>query len=86
LLSFVVIFFLQDDPLQITFWFVVEVKLKFLHNISYYNNNGFAFHRHMFIIFVLSLNKLNSTIHFNIRFIVIAYNQNLNFRIHCKKL
>jgi hypothetical protein len=41
---------------------------------------------HMFIIFVLSPNKFNITIHSNIRFMVIAYNQNLHFRIHCKKL
>jgi hypothetical protein len=41
---------------------------------------------HMFIIFVLSLNKLNTTIHSNIRFMVIAYNQNMHFRIHNEKL
>jgi hypothetical protein len=39
----------------------------------------------MFIIFVLSFSKLNITIHSNIRFMVIIYNQNLHFRIHYKK-
>jgi hypothetical protein len=39
----------------------------------------------MLIIFVLSPNKLNTTIHSNIRFMVIAYNQNLHFKIHYKK-
>jgi hypothetical protein len=39
----------------------------------------------MFTIFVLSFNKLNITIHSNIRFMVIAYNQNLHFKIHNKK-
>jgi hypothetical protein len=29
---------------------------------------------YMFIIFVLSLNKLNTTIHFDIKFMVISYN------------
>jgi hypothetical protein len=33
---------------------------------------------HMFIIFVFSLDQLNITIHSNIRFMVIAYNQNLH--------
>jgi hypothetical protein len=41
---------------------------------------------HMFTILVLSLNKFNTTIHSNIKFMVIAYNQNLHFKIHCKKL
>ncbi len=41
---------------------------------------------HMFIVHVLSLNKLNTTIHSNIGFMVIAYNQNLHFKMHCKKL
>jgi hypothetical protein len=40
----------------------------------------------MFTIFVLNLKKLNITIHSNIRFMVIAYNQNLQFKIHYKKL
>jgi hypothetical protein len=40
----------------------------------------------MFTILVLSLNKLNSIIHSNIKFMVIAYNQNLHLKIHCKKL
>jgi hypothetical protein len=39
----------------------------------------------MFIIFVLNLNKPNITIHSNIRFMVIAYNHNLHFKIYCKK-
>jgi hypothetical protein len=38
----------------------------------------------MFIIYVLSINKLNITIHSNITFMVIAYNQNFHFRIHYK--
>jgi hypothetical protein len=61
------------------------MKFKFLHNISYYCNNRFALHMHMFIILVLSFNKLNTTIHSNIIFMVIADNQNLHFRIYCKK-
>jgi hypothetical protein len=63
---------------------MVEVKFKFLQNISNYYNNIFAFHMHVFTIFVLSFSKLNATIHSNIKFMVIAYNQNLHFRIHCK--
>jgi hypothetical protein len=56
---------------------MVEVKFKFLQNISHYYNNKFAFHMHIFTIFtifILSLNKLNTTIHSNIRFMVIIYN------------
>jgi len=53
---------------------LVEVKFKFLQNISHYYNNIFAFHMHMFTIYILSLNKLNTTIHSNIKFMVIAYN------------
>jgi len=64
---------------------MVEVKFKFQQNISHYNNNIFAFDMPIFIIYVLSLNKLNTTIHSNIKFMVIAYNQNLDFRIHNKK-
>jgi len=52
----------------------VEVKFKFLQNISHYCNNIFAFHMHMFIIYVLNLNKFNTTIHSNIIIMVIAYN------------
>jgi hypothetical protein len=66
--------------------FLVEVKFKFLQNISHYCNNIFAFHMLMFIIFVLSLNKLNTTIHSNIIFMVITYNQNMHFIIHYKKI
>jgi hypothetical protein len=40
----------------------------------------------MFTIYVLNLNKLNTTIHSHIRLMVIAYNQNLHFEIHYKKL
>jgi hypothetical protein len=39
----------------------------------------------MFIIYVLSFNKFNITIHSNIKFMVTTYNQNLHFRIHYKK-
>jgi hypothetical protein len=53
---------------------MVEMKFKFLQNISHYYNNIFAFHMHMFTISVLSFNKLNITIHSNIRFMVITYN------------
>ncbi len=60
------------------------MKLKFLQNISHYYNKKFSLHMHMFIIYVLNLNKINTTIHSNIRFMIIAYKQNLNFRIHCK--
>jgi hypothetical protein len=65
---------------------MVEVKFKFLHNISHYCNNIFAFHMSMFTIFILSLNKFDIIIHSNIKFMVIVYNQNLHFKIHCKKL
>jgi hypothetical protein len=41
---------------------------------------------HMFIIHVLSFNKFNITIHSNLKFMVIAYNQNQHFKIHCKKI
>jgi hypothetical protein len=53
---------------------MVEMKFKFLQNISRYCNNILSFHTHMFIIYVLSLNKLNITIHLNMRFMVIPYN------------
>jgi len=53
---------------------LVEVKFKSLQNISHYLNNIFAFHMPMFTIYVLSLNKFNTTIHFNIIFMVVAYN------------
>jgi hypothetical protein len=65
---------------------LVEVKFKFLQNISHYYNNIFAFHMPMFTISILSLNKLNNTIHSNIRFMVITCNHNLHFKIHYKKL
>jgi hypothetical protein len=57
-----------------------------MQNISHYCDNMFAFHMHMFTSHDLSLNKLNTAIHSNIIFMVIAYNQNLHFRIHYKKL
>ncbi len=50
-------------------------EILFLQNISHYYNNICTFHVHMFTTFVLSLNK----------FMVIAYNHNLHFIIHCKK-
>jgi hypothetical protein len=53
---------------------MVKVKFKFLQNISHYYNNIFSFHMHMFTIFVLILNKLNTTIHSNIRCMVIVEN------------
>ncbi len=53
---------------------LVEVKFKFLQDILHYYNNIFAFHVHMFTISILSLNKLNTTIHSNIIFMAIAYN------------
>jgi hypothetical protein len=65
---------------------MVYMKFKFLQNISHYCNNIFSFHMPMFIIFVLSFNKPNTTVHSKIKFMVIAYNQNLHFRIHYKKL
>ncbi len=64
---------------------MVEMEFKFLQNISHYCNNKFAFHMHMFIFFVLNFNKLNITIRSYMRFMVITYNQNLHFIIHCKK-
>jgi hypothetical protein len=65
---------------------LVEMKFKFLPNISHYYNNIFAFHMPMFTNYILTLNKLNNNIHSNIRFMVIACNRNLHFRIHYKKL
>jgi hypothetical protein len=65
---------------------MVEVKFKFLQNISHYCNNIFAFHMPMFTIFVLSLNKLNTAIHSNIKFMGISYNQNMHFKIHYTKI
>jgi len=65
---------------------LVEMKFKFLQNISHYYNNEIAFHMPMFTISILSLNKLNIIIHSNIRFMIIAYNQNFHFRIHYKRL
>jgi hypothetical protein len=53
---------------------MVEMKFKFLENISHYYNNIFAFHVHVFTICVLNFNKLNTIIHSNIGFMVIAYN------------
>jgi hypothetical protein len=53
---------------------MVEVKFKFLQNISHYYNNKISFHMHMLTIYVLSLNKRNTIIHSNTRFMVIAYN------------
>jgi hypothetical protein len=53
---------------------MLEMKFKFLQNTSHYYNNIFAFHMHMFTISILSLNKLNTTIHSNIIFMVITYN------------
>jgi hypothetical protein len=56
------------------------VKVKFtLQSISHYCNNKFAFHRHMFTIFVLSFNKLQITIHSHIKFIAIACSQKFSF-------
>jgi hypothetical protein len=52
---------------------MVEVKFKCPQNISHYYNNIFTFHMPMFTIYVLTLNKLNITIHSNIIFMVIAY-------------
>jgi hypothetical protein len=65
---------------------MVEMKFKFLHNISHYCNNIFTFHMHMFTISMLSLEKPNTTIHSNVKVMVIMYSQNLHFIIHCKKL
>jgi hypothetical protein len=50
------------------------MKFKFLQNISHYCNNIFAFHMRMFTIYVVSFDKVNTTIHSNIKFMVIAYN------------
>jgi len=35
---------------------MVKVKFKFLYNISHYSNNIFAFHMHMFTIYILNFN------------------------------
>jgi len=40
---------------------------------------------HMFTIYVFNINTLNIAIHSNIKCMVIAYNQNFHFEIHCKK-
>jgi hypothetical protein len=65
---------------------LVEVKFKFLKNVSHYCNNKFSFYMPMFTIYVLNFNKFNTTIHSNIKFMFVAYNQNLHFEIHYKKL
>jgi hypothetical protein len=63
------------DEAKVQWWYLVvhmvEMILKFLQNISHYCTNIFAFHMHMFIIHVLSFNKLNTIIHSNIIFMVI---------------
>jgi hypothetical protein len=64
---------------------MVEMKFKFLQNISHYYNNIFAFHMHMFVVFVLNFNKLNIRTHSHIIFVIIAYSQHLHFKIHFKK-
>jgi len=53
---------------------MVKMKLNFLQNISHYYNNKFAFHMPMFIISILNFSKINTTIHSNIRLMVITYN------------
>ncbi len=40
---------------------------------------------HTFTIFALILNTPNFIIHSNTRFVVISYNQNLQFKIQCRK-
>jgi hypothetical protein len=64
---------------------LIQLKFKFLQNISHFYNNIFAFHKHVFIIYVLSFNNLNIIVRPHIIFIIIAYNHNLHFIIHCKK-
>ncbi len=71
-----------DLPLTL---YLIDLKFKILHNISHYYNNIFAFPMPVFTISTFNLNKLNTTIHSNIIFMVIAYNQNLHFIIHYKK-
>jgi hypothetical protein len=61
---------------------LIKMKFKFLQNISHYYNDRFAFPMPMFIISILSINKLNITIHSNIEFMIIAYNQHLHSRIN----
>jgi hypothetical protein len=65
---------------------MVEMKFnscKIFHNTVI---KKFAFHMDKFIIPALILNILNIAIHYNTIFIVISYNQNLHFKMHCKKL
>jgi hypothetical protein len=38
-----------------------------------------------FTILALIFNIFNTAIHLNTKFMVISYNQNMHFRIHCKK-
>jgi hypothetical protein len=60
-----------------------ELKVRVMKLFPNYNNR-FSFHMHMFIVYVLNINKLNTTIHSIMKFMVIAYNHNLHFRIHYK--
>ncbi len=41
---------------------------------------------HTFTIFALILNTPNSIVHSNTIFVVISYNQNLQFKIQCRKI
>jgi hypothetical protein len=61
-------------------------EIYFLHNISLYYNNKFAFHMHIFIVSTLILHIFNTTVLWNTIFMVISSNQNLPFIIHYKKL
>ncbi len=65
---------------------MVEVKLNSCRIISHYCKNIFALHIHTSIISTLMFNTFNIIIHQNTKFMVISYNLNLHFRIHCKKI
>jgi len=41
---------------------------------------------HTFTIFAIILNTPNSIVHSNTKFVVISYNQNLQFKIQCRKI
>jgi hypothetical protein len=41
---------------------------------------------HTFTIFGLIINTTNSIVHSNTKFVVISYNQNLQFKIQCRKI
>ncbi len=65
------------------FW---SMWIKFLHNYStFIITTNLHYNIHTFTISALILNTLMSTIHYDIIFMVISNNQNLYFKIQCRK-